>query len=126
MARLDPANQTGGGGENPLSRNYNLNIPLLGLPGRAGLDLGLSLSYNSLVWTRNGSYISFDDDAGFPSAGFRLGFPVIQAPYYNSQVGKNAFLLIGSDGVVPSCVRLTLRRFMKRRTRRTCCWTAPP
>ncbi len=98
QARLDPANETGGGGENPLSRNYNLNIPLLGLPGRAGLDLGLSLSYNSLVWTKHGSSISFDDDAGFPSAGFRLGFPVIQPLYFNSQVGKNAFLLIGSDG----------------------------
>lgn len=98
LARLDPANETGGGGENPLSRNYNLNIPILGLPGRAGLDLGLSLAYNSLVWTKNGSTISFDDDGGFPSPGFRLGFPVIQAPYYNSQVGKNAFLLIGSDG----------------------------
>jgi len=98
VARLDPANETGGGGENPLSRNYNLDIPILGLSGRAGLNLGLSLSYNSLVWTKNGSTISFDDDGGFPSPGFRLGFPVIQAPYYNSQVATNAFLLIGSDG----------------------------
>jgi YD repeat-containing protein len=98
LARLDPANETGGGGENPLSRNYNLNIAILGLSGRAGLDLGLSLAYNSLVWTKSGSTISFDDDGGFPSPGFRLGFPVIQPLYYNSQVGKNAFLLIGSDG----------------------------
>lgn len=97
IARLDPSNETGGGGENPLSRNYNLNIPLLGLPGRAGLDLGLSLSSNSLVWTKSGSYISFNDD-GLPSPGFRLGFPVIQPLYYNSQVGKNAFLLITPGG----------------------------
>ena len=57
---LDPLNQTGGGGENPLSRNFNWNLPLVGLsPGRAGSDLNLTLSYNSLVWTRNGNAISF-------------------------------------------------------------------
>jgi YD repeat-containing protein len=99
VARLDPANQTGGGGENPLSRNYNWGIPLVGLPGRGGLDLGLSLSYNSLVWTKRGSSsISFDDDGGFPSPGFRLGFPVIQPLYYNAEVGKYAFMLITPDG----------------------------
>ena len=99
-ARLDPTNQKGGGGENPLSRNFNWNLPLVSLPGRAGMDLGLTLSYNSLVWTKNtaGNYITFDDDRGFPSPGFRLGFPVLQPLYYNSEVGKNAFLLIGPDG----------------------------
>lgn len=98
-ARLDPMNQTGGGGENPLSRNFNWNLPLVSLPGRSGLNLGLTLSYNSLVWTKIGTNaISFDDDNGFPGPGFRLGFPVIQLPYYNAQVGKNAYLLIGSDG----------------------------
>lgn len=98
-ARLDPMNQTGGGGENPLSRNFNWSLPLLSLPGRAGMDLNLTLSYNSLVWTKIGSNsISFDEDNGFPGPGFRLGFPVIQPLYLNSETGKNAFLLIGSDG----------------------------
>ena len=97
-ARLDPRNRTGGVGEDPLSRNFNWSLPLLSLPGRAGMDLGLTLSYNSLVWTKTGSFISFDDDHGFPSAGFRLGFPVIQSLYYNPEVGKYAYLLIGSDG----------------------------
>lgn len=98
-ARLDPMNETGGGGENPLSRNFNWNLPLVNLPGRAGLNLGLTLSYNSLVWTKIGATaISFDRDNGFPGPGFRLGFPVIQPLYYNAEVGKNAFLLIGSDG----------------------------
>jgi YD repeat-containing protein len=98
QARLDPANRVGGSGEDPLSRNFNWGASLIGLPGRAGLDLGLSLSYNSLVWTKSGSYISFNDDGGFPAPGFRLGFPVIQPIYYNSEVGKNAFMLIGPDG----------------------------
>jgi YD repeat-containing protein len=97
-SRLDPLNQTGGDGENPLSRNFNWTLPLVSLPGRAGMDLNLSLSYNSLVWTKSGSYISFDDDFGFPGPGFRLGFPVIHPLYYNSEVGKYAYLVIGSDG----------------------------
>ncbi len=99
-ARLDPMNQTGGGGENPLSRNYNWSVPLVTLPGRAGLDLGLSLSYNSLVWTKNeaNSTISFDLDGGFPSPGFRLGFPVIQSRYFNPQTGKFAFMMITPNG----------------------------
>ncbi|HEV2833744.1 MAG TPA: LamG-like jellyroll fold domain-containing protein, partial [Pyrinomonadaceae bacterium] len=97
-ARLDPLNQTGGGTENPLSRNFHWMLPLVSLPGRAGLDLSLSLSYNSLVWTKNGNYVSFDDDHGFPGPGFRLGFPVIQPLYYNPETARYAFLLIASDG----------------------------
>jgi fibronectin type III domain protein len=96
-ARLDPMNETGGDGENPLSRNFNWTLPIVSLPGR-GIDLSLTLSYNSLVWTRAGNYISFDDDRGFPGPGFRLGFPVIQHLYYNSQTGKMAYLFIASDG----------------------------
>src|SRR5829696_9028146 len=97
-ARLDPMNETGGGGENPLSRNFNWNLPLVNLPGRAGMDLGLTLSYNSLVWTKIGTSISFDNDNGFPGPGFRLSFPVLQPLYYNLETGKYAFLLIASDG----------------------------
>ncbi len=97
-ARLDPQNQTGGQGEDPLSRNYNWNVSLLGLPGRAGLNLGLTLAQNSLIWTKTGSYMSFNDDRGFPSPGFRLGFPVIQPLYYNAQAGKNSYLLITPNG----------------------------
>lgn len=99
-ARLDPLNRTGGNGENPLSRNFAWTVPLVSLPGRAGLDLGLSLSYNSLVWTKNiaTSTITFDDDHGSPSPGFRLGFAVIQGPYFNSLAGKNAYLLITPSG----------------------------
>ena len=98
VSRLDPRNDTGGGGENPLSRNYNWSVPLIHLSGRADLDLGLSLSYNSLVWTKTGNYVTFDDDAGFPSPGFRLGFPAIQGQFFNSEANKNAYLLIMTDG----------------------------
>lgn len=104
MARLDPLNRTGGGGEDPLSRNYNWSVSLLSLPGRAGLDLGLSLSYNSLVWTKSGDYISFNDDGGFPSPGFRLGFPVIQQFFINAQ-GSKSYLMI-----TPAGARVELRQ----------------
>jgi YD repeat-containing protein len=99
-ARVDPVNRTGGGGVDLLSGNANWSLPILGLKGRAGLDLGLSLSYNSLVWTKDASTnsIKFDADQGTPGPGFRLGFPVIQPRYYNSQVGKNAYLLITPSG----------------------------
>jgi YD repeat-containing protein len=108
-ARLDPRNATGGGGgENPLSRNFNWSLPLVSLPGRAGLDLNLSLSYNSLVWTKKGTtLISFDDDYGFPSPGFRLGFPTIQTAYLNAETGKWSYLLIGSNGSRTELRRVT-------------------
>jgi hypothetical protein len=104
-ARLDAANRTGTGGEDLLSGNYNWTLPLVNLRGRAGLDLGLALSYNSLVWTRSGTSITYDMDEGFPSPGFRLGFPTIEPLFYNSQTGKYAYLL-----VTPSGSRVELRQ----------------
>jgi YD repeat-containing protein len=107
MARLDPINRIGGSGVDLLSRNANWSLPLLGLKGRAGLDLSLSLSYNSLVWTKDAqsNSIKFDADRGTPSPGFRLGFPIIQPPFYNPRTGKNAYLLI-----TPSGSRVELRQ----------------
>jgi YD repeat-containing protein len=97
VARTEPTNRTGAEGVDLLSRNANWSLPVLDLKGRAGLDLSLSLSYNSLVWTKSGSYIKFDADHGFPSPGFRLGFPVIQSKYQNAQ-GVNSYLMISSSG----------------------------
>src|SRR5437870_1607791 len=97
MARLDPHNRTGNGGEDLLSNNFNWNLPLVGLPGR-GLDLGLTLSYNSLVWTRSGNYIGFDVDQGSIAPGFRLGFPTIEGPYWNNQANANFYLLVTPSG----------------------------
>jgi YD repeat-containing protein len=104
-ARLDPSNRTGGGGADAYSRNYNFSIPLVSLPGRAGLDLGLMLSYNSLVWTKDGTGVTFDADRGTPSPGFRLGFPTLHPKFYNPQTQKYAYLL-----VTPSGGRVELRQ----------------
>ena len=105
-ARKNPVNETGSGGDDPLSRNFSFSVPLVGLKGRAGLDLGLSLSYNSLVWTRDAAtgVVKFDADDGDPSPGFRLGLPVIQGKYRNAR-NENAYML-----VTPSGARVELRQ----------------
>ena len=105
MARLDPDNRIGTGGDDPLSRNFNWSLPLVGMNGRSGLGFGVSLSYNSLVWTRSGSYITYDADKGFPTPGFRLGFPTIYGLHYNSQTATYGYLVL-----MPSGARVELRR----------------
>lgn len=96
-ARVDPFNQPGNG---LTSRDAEWSVPLLSLPGRAGLDLGLSLSYSSMVWTHSGPYIYFDEDSGWPSPGFRLGFPIVQAKSFDAQAGRNVYLLISGGNRV--------------------------
>jgi YD repeat-containing protein len=96
-ARLDPVNRTGQSGEDLFSGNCNWSLPLLGLPGRAGLDLDLALSYNSLVWTKVDPAMIFNADNGF-SPGFRLGFPGISGQYSNSQAGGNAYVMTTPSG----------------------------
>ncbi|HEU4769543.1 MAG TPA: hypothetical protein VFS77_19410, partial [Pyrinomonadaceae bacterium] len=81
-----------------LARDGAWSVPLLSLPGRAGLDLGLGLSYSSMVWTRNGPYIHFDEDNGFPSPGFRLGFPTVQRKVFDAQTGRNSYLFLTAAG----------------------------
>jgi YD repeat-containing protein len=87
------------------ARDAEWSLPLVGLAGRAGLDLGISLSYSSMVWTQAGSNISFDDDNGDPSPGFRLGFPIIQGRYNDNIAGRNVYLFITAAGR-----RIELRR----------------
>ncbi|MBA3242041.1 MAG: PD40 domain-containing protein, partial [Acidobacteria bacterium] len=94
-ARVDPFNQTG---DQLRARDCEWGVGLLSLPGRAGLDLGLGLSYSSLVWTRSGPYAYFDEDRGSPSPGFRLGFATIQGPQFDAKVGRNVYMLVTSSG----------------------------
>lgn len=98
--RVDPINRTGQASEDLYSGNYNWSLPIVSLQGRAGLDLSLSLAYNSRVWTKDQSTgsIKFDADKGFPAPGFRLGFPVIEQQKYTSQAGTQAYLMITSSG----------------------------
>jgi RHS repeat-associated protein len=62
------------------SQSYNYVIPILRLPGRAGMDLALNLFYNSRVWDVDtiNSTITFNADRDFPSYGFRLDFGYLE------------------------------------------------
>jgi len=104
-ARGKPVNETGEGGIDLGSRNFNWAVPLVSLPGRAGLDLNLTVFYNSLVWTRDGSYMKFNADLGSPAPGFRLGMPTLQQRFLNSQTGIYAYMM-----VTPSGARVELRQ----------------
>lgn len=104
-ARGLPINDTGEPGVDLGSRNFNWSVPLLSLPGRAGLDLNLTLSYNSLVWTRDGSYMKFNADLGTPAPGFRLGLPTLQQRFLNPTTNTWAYMM-----VTPSGGRVELRQ----------------
>lgn len=53
--------------------NFQLSASVIALPGR-GIDLNLSLNYNSRVWSKSGSQMIFDSEKGFPAPGWSLGF----------------------------------------------------
>ena len=97
-ARTQPRNETGQPGEDLGSQNFNWDLPILSLPGRAGLDVSLTLYYNSLVWTKDGSFIKFNADLGNPSPGFKLGLPTLQQRFTDAATGANAFLMVLPSG----------------------------
>ena len=97
-ARTTLDNETGKPGVDLGSRNFNWGTPLVNVPGRAGLDLNLSLYYNSLVWTKQGTSMQYNADNGFPGPGFRLGLPAIQQRYYDSTSGAYAYMMITPSG----------------------------
>jgi len=95
-ARMDHGNQSG---DQVRARDAEWSTTLLRLPGRAGFDLSLGLSYSSAAtWTKSGPYIYFDADNSSLSPGFRLGFPTIQEPYFDAAIEQNVYLLITSAG----------------------------
>jgi YD repeat-containing protein len=97
-ARLAPSNATGG--TNLHSQNFGWGTSLVNLPGRAGLDANLGISYNSLLWTKVGSAMVFDADNSNVTPGFRLGLPTIEPIYYDTDQGKNvwAYMMVTPSG----------------------------
>lgn len=93
----DPGNTRG----NPLgnaqddgagSGNFQIAAPVLALPGR-GIDIGLGLAYNSRVWNKAGSQITFDIDRDWPAPGWSLGFGKVVGLGVN-----NGGMLVDADG----------------------------
>jgi RHS repeat-associated protein len=93
-----PVQATGGPQQVPMvlgSQSYNYVVPILSLPGRAGMDLNLNLYYNSRVWdidTINGT-ATFNADRDFPSYGFRLDFGFLEY-----DVNNDEYILTERDG----------------------------
>jgi RHS repeat-associated protein len=81
------------------SESYNYAMPILHLPGRNGLDLDLTLYYNSHVWTidPSASTATFNADRDFPAYGFRLGFGLIEGPFANN-INTSSYTLTEVDG----------------------------
>ncbi|HUS09111.1 MAG TPA: S8 family serine peptidase, partial [Pyrinomonadaceae bacterium] len=97
-ARTRPANETGRPDETLGSRNFNWSLPILGLKGRAGLDLSIVLYYNSLVWTKQGNLVQYNADHGTPAPGFQIGLPRLQAQYFDTDDNAYAYTMITSSG----------------------------
>jgi YD repeat-containing protein len=95
-ARLAPINVTGG--TNYYSRNSGWSTGLVSLPGRAGMNLNIGMSYNSLVWTKVGSTMAFDMDKSNLAPGFNFGFPRIEPAYINSQTSILSYLMVSPSG----------------------------
>jgi len=95
-SRLSPRNATGG--TDLYSQNFSWGRNLVSLPGRAGLDLSLGISYNSLVWTKSGDEFYFDADGGNAGPGFRLGFPAIEPIYFDGAKSKFAYMMVAPSG----------------------------
>jgi hypothetical protein len=88
-AQVDPFNQTG---DQIQARDCEWSVPIISLPGRAGLGFGLSLSYSSLVWTRSGPYAYFGQDYESLSPGFTIGFPTVQWRKFDAKTSRTDVL----------------------------------
>lgn len=77
------------------SQSFDYTIPIVNLPGRAGLDLALNLYYNSRVWDVDtvGGTVTFNADRDSPSYGFRLDFGYLEYDTVNDQ-----YILTEADG----------------------------
>jgi len=53
--------------------NFTFSAPVLSLPGR-GIDVSLALVYNSRLWSKSGTEMTYDSDKGWPAPGWSLGF----------------------------------------------------
>lgn len=95
-ARIDPRYRAGTPGEDLFSGNVNYSLPLVSLPGRNGLDLNLSLSFNSAIWFKYSGQMYFDPNYYETlTPGFRLGFPEIEGPF-NLTTGETFLVTLPS------------------------------
>jgi hypothetical protein len=78
----------------PEGSNFEFSVPIYALAGR-GLPLGLGLNYNSRVWSRRTTKVTFNSVNTWPYIGFTLSFGRI-VTYGASNALQ--YLLIEGDG----------------------------
>jgi RHS repeat-associated protein len=78
------------------SQSVNYAIPMVQLKGRNGLNLNLTLYYNSLVWVNASSdnSVTFNANRDFPAYGFRLGYGFVESQ------SSGGYKLIEPDGTI--------------------------
>ncbi|MEK6303815.1 MAG: RHS repeat-associated core domain-containing protein [Acidobacteriota bacterium] len=82
------------GGVLPEGSNFELSVPLYGLQGR-GVSESVALHYNSCIWSRHGSAVTFNAVNSWPYLGFNLT-PGRIVTYPDGSNTK--LVLIDSDG----------------------------
>jgi RHS repeat-associated protein len=88
--RGEPLGHTPDGGAG--SSNFQFAAPVLSLDGR-GQDLNFGLSYNSRVWHKANTEITFDIDHDWPAPGWSTGFGKIVG-----MGGQSGYMIIEPDG----------------------------
>jgi RHS repeat-associated protein len=78
----------------PEGSNFEFSVPIYGLSGR-GVSESIALNYNSRVWSRHGSAVTFNAVNSWPYLGFNLSFGRI-VTYPDGSNTK--VVLIDSDG----------------------------
>jgi RHS repeat-associated protein len=93
------------GTEMPGSNNFTFGLPVVSLPGR-GMDVSLSLVYNSLLWNKSTSFLgnhprlTYDVDSGWPAPGWRLGYGQIESQ------GSSGLTLLDPSGTRHQLVKV--------------------
>lgn len=72
--------------------NFQLTAPVFSVPGR-GINIALGLAYNSRLWNKAGSQMTYDVDRGWPAPGWALGFGKVIGMGVN-----NGSMIIEADG----------------------------
>ena len=93
----DPGNRVGDPpGDTPDegigSGNFQFSAGIYSGAGR-GIDVSLGLAYNSRLWNKAGTQISYDNDKGWPAPGFNLGFGKMLGMTINS-----GCMIVEADG----------------------------
>lgn len=93
----DPGLQTGNpantGTDGAGSGNFSFSAPILGFGERGDSDIGLALTYNSLLWHQANGQITYDIDKDYPAPGWSIGLGKLM-----DTGGSSGPILVSADG----------------------------